>query len=326
MDLRQLGGTELQLSVIGFGAWALGGGDYAFGWGPQDDRESISAIHRALDRGVNWIDTAPIYGLGRSEEVVGRALKGIRQEVIIATKCSLVWDDKGNISNSLQRDSILQEVEASLRRLQTDYIDLYQIHWPSPPEDITTGWETLVELAEAGKVRYPAVSNFSVEQLERIGAVRPTASLQPPYSMFKRDVEADILPYCRDQGIGVVAYSPMKNGLLTGKYTKDRAASLPNDDFRRNSPDFTMPRLEVNLAAVARLKSIAAASDHTPAQLALAWVLRRPEVTSAITGTRKPAQIDETAKAADWRLDEGVIDEITGILTDRDEQIAQLNG
>ncbi|MEE9465811.1 MAG: aldo/keto reductase [Candidatus Neomarinimicrobiota bacterium] len=323
MELRQLGRTELQLSTIGFGAWALGGGDYAFGWGPQDDDESVSAIHRALDRGVNWIDTAAIYGLGRSEEVVGKALKGIRQEVIVATKCSLIWDDRGNISNSLHRDSILREVEDSLRRLQTDYIDIYQIHWPSPPENISDGWETLMGLVEAGKVRYPAVSNFSVEQLEQVSAIHPVASLQPPYSMFKRDVEADILPYCRDQKIGVVAYSPMQNGLLTGKFTKDRAASLPDDDFRRRSPDFTMPRLEINLVAVEKLKKIAVETGGTPAQLALAWVLRRPEVTSAISGTRKPAQIDETAKAADWRLDESVVDAIASILTERDKQIAQ---
>ncbi len=326
MERRQLGQTELQLSVIGFGAWALGGGDYAFGWGPQDDEDSISAIHRALDRGVNWIDTAAIYGLGRSEEVVGRALKGIRQEVIIATKCSLIWDDQGNITNNLKRESILREVDDSLRRLQTDYIDIYQIHWPSPPEDIIEGWEALVELVEAGKVRYPAVSNFSVEQLEQVDAIHPVASLQPPYSMFKRDVEADILPYCRDQGIGVVAYSPMQNGLLTGKFTKERAASLPESDFRSRSPYFTTPQLEINLAAVEKLKKIAEDCGATPAQLALAWALRRPEVTSAITGTRKPRQIDETAAAAELHLADGIIDEIAGILAERDEQIAQLPG
>jgi len=316
----------LQLSVIGFGAWALGGGDYAFGWGPQDDDESVSAIHRSLDRGVNWIDTAAIYGLGRSEEVVGRALKGIRQEVLIATKCSLIWDDQGNISNCLKRDSILQEVEDSLRRLQTDYIDIYQIHWASPPEDLSEGWETLVELVKAGKIRYPAVSNFSVEQLEQVGAIHPVASLQPPYNMFRRDVEAEILPYCRTQEIGVVAYSPMQNGLLTGKFTEERAASLPESDFRSRSPHFVMPQLAINLATVAKFSKVADESGTTPAQLALAWVLRRPEVTSAITGTRKASQIDETAQAAEWRLDESVIDEIAGILTERDEQIAQVKG
>ena len=322
MQTRQLGKTDLHLSVIGFGAWALGGGDYEFGWGTQDDRDSIRAIHGALDVGVNWIDTAPVYGLGRSEEVVGRAVQGIRGEVLIATKCSMVWDADGKISNSLKRDSIVREAEESLRRLQTDYIDLYQIHWPSPEVDITEGWEALVELKESGKIRYPAVSNFNAEQLDQVSPIHSVASLQPPYSMFRRDVEAEILPYCRDNSIGVVAYSPMQNGLLTGKFSAERAAELPEDDFRSRSPYFNSPQLEINLATVEKLQKIAQSAGHTTAQLALAWVLRRKEVTSAITGTRKPEQIKETAAAADWTLDTETIETITKLLDDREDQIA----
>ena len=322
MQTRQLGKSDLHLSVIGFGAWALGGGDYEFGWGPQDDRDSIRAIRGAMDVGVNWIDTAPVYGLGRSEEVVGRAVKGIRDEVIIATKCSLIWDEDGKISNCLKRDSIIQEAEDSLRRLQTDYIDLYQIHWPSPAVDITEGWEALVELAMSGKIRYPAVSNFDAQQLDQVSTIYPVASLQPPYSMFKRDVEAEIMPYCRENVIGVVAYSPLQNGLLTGKFSAERAAALPEDDFRSRSPYFNSPQLEINLATVEKLRTIARRAGRTPAQLALAWVLRRTEVTSAITGTRKPEQIKETAEAADWTLDTETIEEIATLLDDREKQIA----
>lgn len=322
MQTRQLGKTNLHLSVIGFGAWALGGGDYEFGWGTQDDRDSIRAIHGALDVGVNWIDTAPVYGLGRSEEVVGRAVQGIRGEVLIATKCTMVWDDDGKISNSLKRESIIQEAEDSLRRLQTDYIDLYQIHWPSPEVDITEGWEALVELMESGKIRYPAVSNFNAGQLDQVSPIHAVASLQPPYSMFRRDVEAEILPYCRDNRIGVVAYSPMQNGLLTGKFSVQRAAELPEDDFRSRSPYFNSPQLEINLATVEKLQEIAQCAGHTTAQLALAWVLRRKEVTSAITGTRKPEQIKETAAAADWALDTETIETIKKLLDDREDQIA----
>ncbi len=322
MRTRQLGKTDLHLSVIGFGAWALGGGDYAMGWGPQDDRDSIRAIKGALDVGVNWIDTAPAYGRGRSEEVVGRAVQGIREEVIIATKCSLIWDEEGKISNCLKRESIIREAEDSLRRLQTDHIDLYQIHWPSPAEDITEGWEALVELRESGKIRYPAVSNFDAQQLDQVSTIYPVASLQPPYSMFKRGVEAEILPYCRENGIGVVTYSPLQNGMLTGKFSAERAAALPEDDFRSRSPYFNSPQLEINLATVEKLRAIARRAGRTPAQLALAWVLRRTEVTSAITGTRKPEQIKETAEAADWTLDTETIEEIATLLDDREKQIA----
>ena len=325
MQTRRLGRTELELSVIGFGAWAIGGGDYAFGWGSQDDQDSIRAIHKALDVGINWIDTAPVYGLGRSEEVVGRAIKGIRDEVIIATKCGLVWDAERNITGCLKAGSVRREVEDSLRRLNTDLIDLYQIHWPDPAEDIEEAWTEMVKLVKEGKIRYPAVSNFSVEQMERLGSIDPIASLQPPYSMLRRDIEADILPYCGGQGIGVVAYSPMQNGLLTGKFTKERIRDLPDDDFRKEkSRHFQEPEVDVNLKLVETLKPIARRHDRTPAQLALAWVLRRPEVTSAITGTRKPSQIEETAIAGDWELDDWTLAQIDALLKKRDEELAGL--
>ena len=325
MQTRQLGRTDLELSVIGFGAWAIGGGDYAFGWGPQDDQDSIKSIHKALDIGINWIDTAPVYGLGRSEEIVGRAVRGIRSEVIIATKCGVVWDGNRNISRRLKADSVRREVEESLRRLNIDVIDLYQIHWPDPAEDIEEAWTEIVKLIEEGKIRYPALSNFSVEQMERLGAIHPVASLQPPYSMLGRGVEAEILPYCDEKSIGVVAYSPLQNGLLTGKFTKERIRDLPDDDFRKEkSRHFQEPEVDVNLKLVEALKPIARRHDRTPAQLALAWVLRRAEVTSAITGARKPSQIEETAIAGDWELDDWTLAQIDALLEKREEELAGL--
>ncbi len=320
---RKLGQTDLRLTVIGFGAWAIGGGDYAFGWGPQDDKDSIKAIHEALDAGVNWIDTAPIYGLGRSEEVVGKALKGIRQEVILATKCGIVWDDNRTISRNLKADSIRREVEVSLRRLQTDYIDLYQMHWPDPDEGIEETWGEMVKLVDEGKARHIAVCNFNVEQLDRIGTIHPVASLQPPYNMFRREIEAEILPYCKKHKIGVVAYSPMQNGLLTGKFTRERIKDLPDDDFRKTlNEQFQSPRLDANLKVVDGLRPVARRLDHTLAQLALAWVLRKRVVTSAITGTRKPGQIQETAGTSGWVLDEWTHQQIEALLNKRDEELA----
>jgi aryl-alcohol dehydrogenase-like predicted oxidoreductase len=323
MKTRKLGNTELELTVIGFGAWAIGGGDYAFGWGPQNDGESIRAIHKALDLGVNWIDTAPVYGLGRSEEVVAQALKGLRDEVIVATKCGLVWNTQREVSNSLGAESVRKEAEDSLRRLQTDYIDLYQIHWPSPDKDIEEAWTVLSDLVEEGKVRYTAVSNFSAEQMELIGPIHPVASLQPPYSMLRRDIEADILPYCKDMKIGVVAYSPLQNGLLTGKFTKESIQGLSEDDFRKSkNRHFQEPEVDINLATVEALRPVAEDCGLSLAQLALVWVLRRGEVTSAITGTRKPAQIEETAAAADHHLDGETLLRIEDILKKREEDIA----
>jgi aryl-alcohol dehydrogenase-like predicted oxidoreductase len=325
MLTRRLGHTDLELTTIGFGAWALGGGDYAFGWGPQDDRDSIRAIHKALDLGVNWIDTAPVYGLGRSEEVVGRALKGIRDEVIVATKCGMVWDKDRNISNQLTASSIRREVEDSLRRLNTEYIDLYQIHWPEPDSDLEEAWGEMVRLMEEGKIRYPAASNFSVAQLERVAAIYPVASLQPPYSLLKRGIETEILPYCAEKAIGVVAYSPMQGGLLTGKFTKERIRSLPDSDVRKTrNRHFQEPEVDANLRLVESLRPIADDEGLTRAQLALAWVLRRPEVTSAIAGTRKPEQIEETVQASDAVLDPISIERIASLLQERDRELASL--
>ena len=326
MKTRLLGKTELELTVIGFGAWAIGGGDYAFGWGPQDDQESIKAIHKALDLGVNWIDTAPVYGLGRSEEVVGRAIKGIREEVVVATKCGFVWNEQREISATLKAESVEREVEDSLRRLGTDYIDLYQIHWPNPEEDIEEAWKVMAGLVEDGKVRYPAVSNFSVEQLERISPIHPVASLQPPYSMFRRSIEAEILPYCSENGIGVVVYSPLQNGLLTGKFTKELIQNLPDSDFRKTTNrHFQEPQVDINLAAVEELRPVADDCGLSLAQLALAWVLRRQEVTSAITGTRKPAQIEETVKAAGYIPEDEILARIEDILEKRQTELAALD-
>ncbi|MFC1747164.1 aldo/keto reductase, partial [Candidatus Neomarinimicrobiota bacterium] len=283
MKTRMLGNTDLEVSTIGFGAWAIGGGNWEYGWGHQDDDDSIKAIHEALDTGINWIDTAAVYGLGRSEEVVAKALKGIRREVIIATKFGIIWNEQRDLSRHLKAASIRREVEESLKRLRTDYIDLYQMHWPDPDEDIEEGWSVMEELVTAGKVRNVGVSNFTVSQLERINAIYPVASLQPPYNMFNRKIERDILPYCSQHHLGVVSYSPLQNGLLTGKFTKELLDTLPDDDFRKDkNPQFQPPRFELNLKTVAALQLVAQHVGRTIAQLAIAWVLRSPEVTSAI--------------------------------------------
>ena len=250
MKTRPLGKTGLQLTTIGLGTWAMGGGDWAFGWGPQDDEQSIRTIHRALDLGINWIDTAAVYGLGHCEEVVGRALRGLSQRPLIATKCERCWDDQGRIVTRLKRASVRAELEDSLRRLGVEVIDLYQIHWPQPDEDIEEAWGTIAELIREGKVRYGGVSNFNVDQLRRIQPMHPVASLQPPYSMLVRGVEAELLPYCGEHGIGVIVYSPMQKGLLTGKVTREWVAGLPADDHRRSDPQFQEPRLIANLALV----------------------------------------------------------------------------
>jgi aryl-alcohol dehydrogenase-like predicted oxidoreductase len=320
MRTRRLGNTELELTVIGFGAWALGGGDWAFGWGPQDDAESIAAIKKSLDLGVNWIDTAAVYGLGHSEKIVGKAVKGRRDKVIIATKCGLTWNRKGKIKGFLSAKSVREEVDNSLRRLDIDVIDLYQIHWPTRPRDDLEAWQTLAELIEEGKIRYAGVSNFSKKQLEAIQGLHPPASLQPPYSMVERGVEKDLLAYCRDHEIGVVAYSPMQCGLLTGKMTLERVANLPREDFRRKDRHFKEPALGATLRMVEGLREIAEGCGRTVAQLAIAWVLRRPEVTSAIVGTRNDRQIEETAAAADWVLDEAQVAAVERLIAMREGQ------
>jgi aryl-alcohol dehydrogenase-like predicted oxidoreductase len=283
MQERQLGYTDLKLTTVGLGTWAMGG-PWQFGWGPQDDGDAIAAIIKALEEGINWIDTAPIYGCGHSEELVGKALKQTSQKPFIATKCSLLWNEKREKVSCLKARSIRKECEASLKRLGVDRIDLYQMHWPEPDEDVEEGWEEMARLAEEGKVRYLGASNFNVEHLERVRNIAPVASLQPPYSMLRRDAENELLPYCKENNIGIVVYSPMQRGLLTGKFSKKR-------------------------------------SGKTTAQLAIAWVLRRPEVTAAIVGARRPEQIAETAKAGDWNLTEEDIEEIEQLLKERQEKI-----
>jgi len=314
MRTRPLGKTGLQLTTIGLGTWAMGGGDWAYSWGPQDDEQSIRTIHRALDLGINWIDTAAVYGLGHCEEVVGRALRGLSQRPLIATKCERCWDEQGRIVKRLKKESVRAELEDSLRRLGVDAIDLYQIHWPQPDEDIEEAWGTIAELIREGKVRYGGVSNFNVAQLRRIQPLHPAASLQPPYSMLVRGVEAELLPYCAEQGIGVIVYSPMQKGLLTGKVTREWAANLPPDDHRRSDPQFHEPRLSANLALVEGLREIAARHGKTVAHLAIAWVLRRPEVTAAIVGARHPGQIEQTIAGGDWDLAEEDVAAIEGLL------------
>ncbi len=303
MNTRQLGKTDLHLSAVGLGAWAMGGGGWKFSWGNQDDADSVATIRRALDLGVNWIDTAPVYGTGHSEEVLGEALKGLSKRPIIATKCGRRWDETRTPYAHIKRDSILKELDDSLKRLGVECIDLYQMHWPQPDEDIEEGWGAMADAVKAGKVRHIGVCNYSVAQLKRIQPIYPVASLQPPYSMLVRGVEDELLPFCAEHGIGVVAYSPMQKGILTGKFTREWVNGLAKDDHRSQyDPRFQEPELSKNLVLVDGLKPIARASGHSVAQLALAWVLRRPEVTSAIVGARKPAQIEETVGAGDWGI------------------------
>jgi aryl-alcohol dehydrogenase-like predicted oxidoreductase len=304
MEYRQLGKSDLKLSTIGFGSWAIGGGDWKFGWGDQDEREAIDAIIAAVDAGINWIDTAAVYGGGRSEELVGAALRelGTARRPIVATKCGRVMRDPETIDKVLKRESVIAECEASLQRLGIDCIDLYQLHWPEPDEDIEEGWSTLVELKRQGKVREIGVSNHSVPQLKRLQAIHPVCSLQPPYSMIVPDAEQELLPYCGEQQIGVVCYSPMYKGLLTGKFTAERAANLPASDHRSRDPRFQPPQLDQHLKLVDGLRSIAEQQGHSVAELAIAWTLRRPEVTSAIVGGRRPAQVQEVVRAAQWQL------------------------
>lgn len=310
MQTRQLGKSDLSITPIGFGSWAIGGSGYQFAWGAQDDNESIAAIQRALDLGINWIDTAAVYGLGHSEEIVARAIKGRSPRPYVFTKCSMVWDEQGRISGNLKRDSLRRELEASLRRLQTDVIDLYQIHWPDPPTYIEEGIGALAEFQQEGKIRYIGVSNFNVEQMRQALSVAPFTSLQPPYSLVDRDIEKDILPFCAQQQIGVIVYSPMASGLLTGKMTRERIAQLPEDDWRKHEPRFQEPQLSQTLELVERLREIGRRHGRSPAETAIAWTLRRPEVTAAIVGGRRPQQVEEIIGAADFRLREDEIAEL----------------
>ena len=313
METRKLGNSDLKITPVGFGAWAIGGSGWEFAWGPQDDADSIAAIHRALELGVNWIDTAAVYGLGHSEEVVARALKtwsGPRPYVF--TKCALRWDNKGQVQRVLSADSIRREAEDSLRRLSLDVIDLYQIHWPPDPDSpvLEEGWSTLADLKREGKVRWIGVSNFNVQQLRRAQAIAPVTSLQPPYSLVHREVEDEILPYCRREGIGVIVYSPMASGLLTGAMTRERAAKLPQDDWRKGHPDFTEPNLSRNLALVERLREIGKRHNCSPGEVAIAWTLHHPAVTGAIVGARNAKQAEGVMRAGDFRLSDEEVNQI----------------
>jgi len=320
MQTRRLGSSDLELTLVGLGTWAIGG-PWQFGWGPQDDSDSADAILEALEHGINWIDTAPIYGCGHSEEVVGKTIKEFGQRPIIATKCGLLWNEKREKINCLKADSIIAECEASLKRLGVDVIDLYQMHWAEPDEDLEEGWEAMARLVKQGKVRYVGASNASVAQLERMAVIYPLASLQPPYSMLQREFQQECLPYCKQNNIGVVCYSPMYRGLLTGKFDAQKIADLPDGDHRKMKPNFIEPVLSVNLKFIDSLKPIAQRNNVTLAQLAIAWTLRIEAVTSAIVGARKKGQIAETVKAADFKLSQDDINEIETLLAQRENEL-----
>jgi aryl-alcohol dehydrogenase-like predicted oxidoreductase len=322
MRTRRLGRSDLEITPIGFGAWAIGGGDWIFGWGPQDDADSIAAIRRAVDLGINWIDTAAVYGLGHSEQVVARALADIpaAQRPYVFTKCSLVWNDQREVSHNLRADSIRREVDGSLRRLGVERIDLYQIHWPrwhnSPPGhdpgSLDEAWATMDELVRAGKLRYIGVSNFGVADLERAEAIAPVISVQPPYSLLRREIEADVLPWCEAHGVGVIVYAPMQSGLLTGAMTRERLAALPENDWRKRARFFQEPILTKALGIVERLKSVGARHGRSPGEIAIAWTLRDRAVTAAIVGARNAGQLDGTIGAADVELSDEDVRTIEG--------------
>ena len=307
-----LGRTGLEITRIGFGAWAVGGSGWEFGWGPQDDDQSVAAIQRALSLGVNWIDTAAAYGFGRSEQTVGRALQGLVDRPYVFTKCSLLEGPGRRVLHSLKRDSILREAEASLNRLGIEAIDLYQIHWPIPAGDIEEGWKALAELQTEGLVHHIGVSNFDVEQLHRIQQIAPVETLQPEYSLIARAAEAELLPFARRQAVGVIVYSPMGSGMLTGRMTRERIAQLADDDWRRHDDRFRDPQLSRNLALVERLAGVAERHNTTPGAVAVAWTLRNPAVDGAIVGFRSPEQVDPILAAADLELSDEDLDQIEG--------------
>jgi aryl-alcohol dehydrogenase-like predicted oxidoreductase len=314
MQTRPLGNSDLRITPLGIGAWAIGGGGWNGSMGPQNDSDSIPAIHAALDHGLNWIDTAALYGLGHSEEMVARALQKWTPKPYVFTKCERVWDERGHIGACLKAESIRRECEGSLRRLRVDVIDLYQIHWPEPDEDIEEGWAELVRLKEEGKVRYIGVSNFTVEQMRRAQAIAPITSLQPPYAVVRREIEQEILPFCMEQNIGVIVYSPMYAGLLTGAMTRERVANLLPEDWRRNLPGFKEPELSRNLRLVEHLRQIGKRHGRTPGEVAIAWTLNHPAVTGAIVGFRNSRQVQGIIGALHFRLSEEEIAEIEEVL------------
>lgn len=314
MQTRPLGRSDMKITSLGIGTWAIGGPEGNYNWGPQDDKDSIAAIHKTLDLGVNWIDTAPAYGKGHSEEVVGKALKGRSPKPYVFTKNSLVWGKDRVITNSLKAESIRKECEDSLRRLDVEALDLWQIHWPNPDADIEEGWAEMGKLQKAGKVRWIGVSNFSVSQMKRAQAIAPITSLQPPYSAIRREVETEILPFCAKENIGVIAYSPMQAGLLSGRMSKERVESMAPSDWRRNNENFKEPKLSKNLALQEAFGKIAARHGHPAGVAAIAWVLRRSEVTGAIVGVRNAKQAEELAPALEFRLSQDELSEIEGLL------------
>jgi aryl-alcohol dehydrogenase-like predicted oxidoreductase len=314
MQTQLLGNSDLAITAIGIGAWAIGGAGWNGSMGPQNDSDSIPAIHAALDHGLNWIDTAALYGLGHSEEMVARAIRGRATRPYVFTKCERVWDKDRNIGASLKAESVRRECEDSLRRLKIEAIDLYQIHWPEPDQDIEEGWTELARLKEQGKVRWIGVSNFSVEQMKRAQAIAPITSLQPPYAVVRREIEQEILPFCKSQNIGVIVYSPMYAGLLTGAMTRERVANFLPEDWRRNLPGFKEPALSHNLRLVEHLREIGRRHGRSAGEVAIAWTLNHPAVTGAIVGFRSVQQVEGIIGAGDFRLDRSELSQLEDVL------------
>ena len=312
MKTKQLGTSDLYITPVGYGSWAIGGSGWQFAWGKQNDNDSITAIHRALELGVNWIDTAAVYGLGHSEEIVARALASWPgPQPYVFSKCGLRWDAQGQTHRVLTAASIRQECEDSLHRLKVDTIDLYQIHWPvEDTKELEEGWSTMAQLQREGKARWIGVSNFDVEQMKRAQAIAPITSLQPRYSLVHTEVERELLPFCQHEGIGVIVYSPMASGLLTGAMTRERISKLPDDDWRKRDPDFNEPGLSAHLALVERLRAVGKRHGYPPGAVAVAWTLRHAAVTAAIVGARKPEQVDDMVAAAAVHLTESDLNEI----------------
>ncbi|HRR03206.1 MAG TPA: aldo/keto reductase [Treponemataceae bacterium] len=316
METKRLGNSDMNITRIGLGTWAIGG-TWRWGWGEQDDSNSIATIREAIDHGINWIDTAAVYGLGHSEEIVGKALREMKDKPYVFTKGTKIWDSAGNVSESMKAESLRKEVEASLVRLGVEVIDLYQIHWPIPDEQIEEGWETLAKLKDEGKIRYIGVSNFSVSQLRRAEKIAPVTSLQPPYNLIRQDVAKEILPYCEQQNIGVIVYSPMASGLLSGKMSRERIAAMDPGDWRKTNPDFTEPRVTRNLALQQLLKEIGAQYGATAGEAAIAWTLKNPAVTGAIVGMRKPDQIEGIIRAGELKLSDADVQRMESFLNSR---------
>ncbi|MDT8393073.1 MAG: aldo/keto reductase [Bacteroidales bacterium] len=310
METKQFGNTDMKITRMGFGAWAIGGGNWEFGWGQQDDGEAIAAMHRAMEKGMNWIDTAAVYGLGHSEELVAKAVKYMNPKPYVFTKCGLVWDDTGKISRVIKAESIRKECEASLRRLKADVIDLYQIHWPVDA-DLEEAWEMMEQLRLEGKVRHIGVSNYDVEQIKTCREIAPASSLQPPYSLMRREYEEEVLPYCKENNIGVIVYSPMGSGMLTGAMTRERIDNMPSNDWRKNNDVFKEPELSKNLALAEKLKNIGKKHGYSAGEVAIAWTLRNPAVTAAIVGGRNAAQVEGISRASELVLSKEDLAEIS---------------